>query len=743
MLDSKTRAGRMWGMPALMALLLAACVASSGADAGEVPARVLAIGDIHGEYAGLVSILREVGLIDSQNDWVGGEAVLVQTGDFMDRGPGVRPVMDLLMKLEHQAPEQDGRVVVLLGNHEGMNLIGDFRDVTPEIYATFATDDSEKLRQAAFKEWGKWLKKLARSRGGSAQSLGDDDKVQWMAEHPLGRWEYQTAVGPEGEYGHWIARRPIAVKIGDTIFMHAGIGPKYAHLSLEEITDLYRGQFETLFEDRASLAKEGIVPSFFDLDEMNSALIYQVKNPPIEQYSSTRKSRVIDRTAANLERLQALLLEDSPLWYRGYTNLTADELSELMAQLEETYGARHFVVAHSPLMSGDIQQRLGGRVFLIDTGMLASFYQGRPSALEWRDGDFAALYADGERQTLMEVEDDAMVPAGGASNRLRNDRPGLAVPAWFQSRHGRDVRLAALPPQGPQAEAWKKPERVIRGPDGNPLPFDTVAEIEEFLRTAKVVSVEAIPEGVTKPKKVLLDAGGVQAHAKFGYNDFKGQGEKLADGTTEMYFQDSYKADMAAYKLSQLLGMEMVPPAVVRQVEGQDGIVQIWIEGLISYESWLEEGNTGQPSSLYFQRQIKDMKTFDLLIRNIDRHQRNINWDSDWNVWLIDHTRSLAKDGTLRKGDSFKGCSRDLYQALQALKKTDVEAALSPYQGNFEIKALLKRRDKLLKLIEGEIKKQGEDKMLFNYGDAPTGLVIRYDETAELAQPGVAAETTG
>ena len=67
-----------------------------------------------------------------------------------------------------------------------------------------------------------------------------------------------------------------------------------------------------------------------------------------------------------------------------------------------------------------------------------------------------------------------------------------------------------------------------------------------------------------------------------------------------------------------------------------------------------------------------------------------------------------------------------------------MEAALEPYQGSFEIKALMKRRDKLVKLIEGQIKKQGEDKILFNYGDAPPGLVITYDETAELEPVGTA-----
>jgi hypothetical protein len=306
--------------------------------------------------------------------------------------------------------------------------------------------------------------------------------------------------------------------------------------------------------------------------------------------------------------------------------------------------------------------------------------------------------------------------------------PAMVIAAMLMLFFATSVGHAQNPATDADSEGSTVSDRVFHGPDGEPLPFQTVSEVEEFLSTARILDVTLIGEGVTKPKRLLLEANGVRAHAKFGYHDFKGQGEKLADGSTEMYFQDSFHADMAAYELSRLLGMEMVPPAVIRQVEGQDGIVQLWIEGLTSYEDWLQEpGNEGQPSSLYFQRQVKDMKTFDLLIRNIDRHSRNINWDSDWNVWLIDHTRSLAKDATLRKPDSFKGCSRALFEAIQGLSKVEVEAALSPYQAGFEIKALLKRRDKLVKLIQSQIKKQGEDKILFNFGDAPPGLVISYD----------------
>jgi hypothetical protein len=121
------------------------------------------------------------------------------------------------------------------------------------------------------------------------------------------------------------------------------------------------------------------------------------------------------------------------------------------------------------------------------------------------------------------------------------------------------------------------------------------------------------------------------------------------------------------------------------------------------------------------------MYAFDLLIRNTDRNQGNIAWDDDNNLWLIDNTRSLARDAKLRDPDKFKGCSRKLYNAMKALDEAEVNAALSPYLSSFEIKALMKRRDALIKLIDKQIAKQGETEILFNYEDPPPGLTISYD----------------
>lgn len=696
----------------------------------DTPTRVVAIGDIHGEYEGLTGILREAKLIDEDNQWIGGNDILVQTGDYVDRGPDVRRVMDLLMDLERQAPSHGGQVIALMGNHESMNLLADFRDVTDEICASFATDESEQLREDAYKSWVKWMRDLARTRGQIPPKLGKDKKQAWMAEHPPGFFEYQLAMGPDGMYGQWIAARPVMVTVGETLFMHAGLSPEYLNSSIEEINQIHWDQIRTYQADRKALAKAGVAPSFFNLMELNSALYYHSNNPPDDRFANPVEQQLVQAASHNLNSIQKILVEDSPLWYRGYTNLDDVDLEKHLGQLEENFQVRHFVVAHSPMASASIQKRLSGAVFLIDTGMLTSYYNGRASALEIEDGRFSAIYED-DRIVLLDTNEE-VVPASASANNSVSRRDLRPIPAVMTKARGMDARPAAYPPQDAGADSPEMPERTFVDVDKKPLAFQTPAEVEQFLNDSQMVAKQKIPIGITKPMKITLERDGIKVYAKFSSVDQAGQNEKLADGSIEMYFLDSYKSDLAGYELSKMLGMNSVPPAVGRQIEGSEGIVQIWIEDLTSYDIWIKEGNTGQPSSIYLRRQVKDMRTFDLLIRNADRHRANIMWDPSDNLWLIDHTRSLARNAELRKGENFEGCSRDLYNAIKGLDSNEVKKRLKPYLGTFEINALMKRRDKLIKLIDKEISKKGEDKILFNYGDPPPGMVIKQSSTASI-----------
>lgn len=309
------------GRAALACVALAAGVrAAAGADdAWDGVARVVAVGDVHGDHAQLVTVLEQAGLIDPKGRWSGGRAHLVQTGDRVDRGPESRKVMDLLMRLEGEAKKAGGRVHALTGNHEAMNVLGDLRYVTPEEFAEFATADSGRLRDALWEQ--------VRRKGGPDAS----DRGRFDAEHPLGWIEHRQAWAPRGRYGAWVARQNAVVRVGDTLFLHGGIAPKYADFSLR------------------------------DLDER------------------------IRRELKDAEPLAAVVSTDpdGPLWYRGLAEGDPALSAHVDAVLKH-HGARRIVIGHTS-NEGAILPLYGGRVVRIDVG-LSRVYGGPPASLVLEDG---------------------------------------------------------------------------------------------------------------------------------------------------------------------------------------------------------------------------------------------------------------------------------------------------------------------------------------------------------------------
>src|SRR6187402_3516685 len=174
-------------------------------------ARLIAIGDIHGSIDGFKSILRVTGLADGSGKWTGGNAQLIQTGDYTDRGEGTRAVLDLLMALEDQAKAAGGRAFALLGNHEVMNLIGETRDATREIFATFADANSEKRREAAWEDYAK-LAAARVAKGEPVPAVYGQTREAWLTTHPPGYVEYRDAFAPRGKYGAWLRLKPIVLE---------------------------------------------------------------------------------------------------------------------------------------------------------------------------------------------------------------------------------------------------------------------------------------------------------------------------------------------------------------------------------------------------------------------------------------------------------------------------------------------------------------------------------------------------
>ena len=197
-------------------------------SAGEFPCdvrtadRIVAVGDVHGAFDQFVSILRAAGLIDQRNRWSGGKAVLVQTGDILDRGPDSRKALDLLRRLEDEARRDGGAVYALLGNHELMRLASDWRYVSKGEFEAFRTPSSEDLRKRA----------LAASR--------TEDERQFLKQIPPGYLEMLGAFGEDGEYGTWLRARPAVARINRILFLHGGLTEMAASLGCDGVNAAVR-----------------------------------------------------------------------------------------------------------------------------------------------------------------------------------------------------------------------------------------------------------------------------------------------------------------------------------------------------------------------------------------------------------------------------------------------------------------------------------------------------------------------
>ncbi len=690
--------------------------------AAEAPERIVAVGDVHGAYDALLTILRAADLVDAGGHWAAGDSVLVQTGDILDRGDEVDRVLDLLQRLREEAAAEGGRVEILLGNHEQMNLLSDFRDVSPGAFAAFADEESPARRERAWETWVAWLEERAAARRSEPTDTAAL-RPRWLEEHPLGFLEYQETLGPGGRFGAWLREAPVALQFGDVLFLHAGLSPDYLHLSLDEIDARHRAALSAHDSIRQDLVATGVILPFFTLEELN-ALVRQEASAPRPGAAFAARRAAVAAAVSHLDDLQELLLSEAPLWYRGYMKLSERELMPLARDLAARHGVRHVVSSHSPSEDATIRGRLQGTFFLIDTGMLEEVYAGRPSALEVSGGRFTAIYSE-SRHVLFEADGDAALagrsePVSGAIQTAL--RPRLV--AWQELEPPVEQRLAEAP-------ALQAPSARWYGPDGEPLPFTDEEQVEEFLRTATVVESKEMPEGVIKEKrKLLLERDGVRTRAIFRYHHEEGRNIKLADGSSQMFFIDSYRNEPAAYELSRLLGMRNVPPAVLRTVDGNDGSVQLWIENLITQLKKQEE-KIAMPADRVADsnRQVADMDVWDNLVNNIDRHAGNIMWDREWNLWLVDHTRAFARINELVRPEEVTRCSRPLWDGMRSLDEATVRERLEPFLGRFEIRSLMVRRDKVIEKLEQEIDRRGESAVIFTPGEEPPAVSITYDES--------------
>jgi hypothetical protein len=332
----------------LLLVLLSLLYSAASAAPREVDAyhwtgvdRVVAIGDIHGDYENYLTALQAAGLVDKKGKWTGGATHLVQTGDIPDRGPDTRKIIEHLDKLAKQARKKGGHVHSLIGNHEAMNVYGDLRYVHPGEFAAFASRNSETLLN---RYYDLVMQNLQETNSEAFLALPENHREEWNKTHPPGwvehRQTWDPKWNPQGAMAQRTINSKVAIQINDMIFMHGGLSGKYCQNSLQSLTE-------------QAVSKLGN---------------YDPANPGI--------------------------LEDpyGPLWYRGLSGNVPEASPETVAAILENHQARHIVVGHTPT-GGAIFTRYDSAVIQIDTG-LSKAYGGHPAFMEsTAEGKFAGYPA--------------------------------------------------------------------------------------------------------------------------------------------------------------------------------------------------------------------------------------------------------------------------------------------------------------------------------------------------------------
>ena len=328
---------RWWAWIFLAAALLFSAVPARP----DSPARIVAIGDLHGDYDAWRAVAAASGLIDAKGKWTGGKAVLVQLGDVPDRGPDSLKIIRDLMRLQREASRKGGKVYALVGNHEAMNMTNDLRYVHPGEYAAFADAQSASRRDIVYESNKAAIEAAYKAK--FPTMTPDVIRAEWMKTMPPGKVEHQLAWAPDGEIGRWVLRNPAVLKIGDTLFVHGGISAAYAAMPIEVINRRVAAAVKAREEAPASIINDPRGPLWY--------------------------RGLVTREGADETTVAPMSAETPPL--------TIDQEVDLVLN---SFRVKRIVVGHTPSLQG-VLSASNGHLWRADSG-ISRVYGGTPAYLE-------------------------------------------------------------------------------------------------------------------------------------------------------------------------------------------------------------------------------------------------------------------------------------------------------------------------------------------------------------------------
>jgi len=472
-----------------------------------------------------------------------------------------------------------------------------------------------------------------------------DVRPKFDMQYPHGFVALKKAYAPEGALGKWLSRQPFVVRVNEKVYLHGGIASSVSEQSIASLNRQMQGELEDYLASIDTLYEAGVMPLHVDYFDRLAFL-----NARAEEFAAANprtRAPWFDALQTIFDAQQYFVFNDDSLnWYRGSAMCHPYAESFNTERFLKRAGASQLVMGHTPTR-GEVSVRMDGLAIRLDTGMLTSVYKGRASALVSQNGAHYVHYL-------------------GSTERHQ-----------------------------PVVEHRSLSQKLSRMSD---------EQLEDFMRTATVDSIEYIGTGITKPKRVSQSQNGLTNDAVFKYEDSNPGIESRKKYISRRYNKsDRYVYDVAAYKLDRMLGWEMVPAAVLAEVDGDKGALSDWVENSINERDRLADDI---PFGGYCkqQEQYRLRFIFDILIHNDDRNLTNILWTKDdFMMKFIDH--SLAFRSTEKRPKQYRKVNllvSDLLESqLRSLTLQNLSGELSAYLHPTQIQAILARRDLILNEAQG------------------------------------------
>ena len=223
-------------------------------------------------------------------------------------------------------------------------------------------------------------------------------------------------------------------------------------------------------------------------------------------------------------------------------------------------------------------------------------------------------------------------------------------------------------------------------------PSLTKEQITNFLLTAKIVGSKPAAKGITNTWRLTLSDGSVTHDASFQSIDEHKASVQLASGT-ELGFVDSYKYNIAAYRLAELIGLDdLLPVYVERKWKGDAGSLSWWLPVKMD-EADRHKQKLQAPNPDAWNNQMYKIRVFDQLVSDSDPNLTNVLIGENWQIWRVDFSRAFRLNKEPKDPKDLTRCDRQLLQKLKALDGNALTEKTNGYLTKDEVKAVMMRRD--------------------------------------------------